>query len=117
MLTSGELTDMRAAVYDLMPSQCNILSPTRVSDGAGGNPETWGTATANVSCRIDKASGSEGYVGASRQPFAGYILTLPYDTVILTTYRVEMGANTYAVISDNGDQSDLIVKRVLVESV
>src|SRR5512140_2882804 len=116
-LTQSELDDMRAAVLDLLPSTVNVLSVTRTSNGAGGFTEAWGTVTANVSCRLDFVNGSEGILGASRQPFAGYMLTMPYDTAITSDNRVEHGGLTYAVITDNADQSDLIVKRVQVQRV
>ncbi len=116
-LTSRELEEMRAAVGDLMPDTCRILSKTSISDGAGSSTDTWGTITRNVSCRMDKASGSEGYIAGGRQPFAGYILTVPYDTTLLTTHRVEHGGYTYAVIAVNEDQSNLIVTRAEVERV
>ncbi len=118
MLTNRELSDLRDAISELLPDTCNVLSVTRTSDGAGGWTEVWGTLTRAVSCRMDKASGSEGYIGAARQPFAGYILTTVYDVDLQPGYRVEHNSLTYAVIGyPNDDQSALITQRALVERV
>jgi hypothetical protein len=62
-------------------------------------------------------NGSEGYIGASRQPFVGYMLTLSATVSILPAYRVYHAGYTYAVLAGNEDQSNLIVQRVEVERV
>lgn len=116
-LTARELTDMRDALDSLLPDTCNVLFATQTSNGAGGFTEVWGTAASNVSCRLDAIQGGEGMVSESLQPQSSWMLTLPFDVQILPPYRVEIGGNTYAVLADNGAQSDLICKRVQVQRV
>jgi len=104
-LTSKELTDMRASLDLLMPDTCNILSRTDTADGQGGFTTTWGTATASVSCRLDKRSGAleEELMAASIQPFTSWMLTVPDETTITEAHRVEVGSNTFNVTSvDDG---------------
>jgi head-tail adaptor len=111
MLTSAEITYMRAQLEDLMPDTCNILSVTHTSDGQGGVTDTWGTATAGVACRLDYMQGVETVFGGAMQPYTGWKLTLPYDTSLTTAQRVEHGGNTYNVIEVDTDKSWPIVLR------
>jgi SPP1 family predicted phage head-tail adaptor len=116
-LTNRELQEARDAVLDLLTDTCDLLTKTSVSDGMGGQVDTWGTVGFSVACRMDAVSGSESFVGAGLQAFSGYMLTLPYDTAIDTSYRVEHGGNTYDVLAVNGDQSNLIVVRAQLQRV
>lgn len=116
-ITNAELTDIRSAIEDLLPGTCNILSATRTSDSQGGYTETWGTATADLSCRIDNVSKSEQLFGGVIQPFTGFVLSLPWDTTITTAHRVEIGSTYYNVRGvDNGKSWNAVV-RALIEEV
>jgi hypothetical protein len=105
ILYSAELAQIRADVLSMLPDACNILSVTLTSDGAGGNAETWGTATAGVSCRLDYKTGDETISGGAVKPFSGWVLTLPHDADIDTENRVEVGGGTYAVLGVDGGKS------------
>jgi len=102
-LTSAEIAQMRADVEDIaLPDTCNILSGTQTFDGQGGGTVTWGTTTAGVKCRLDYTSaafqgGMEAVFGAALKPFAGYYLTVPYNTSLTTANRVVHGTITYNV--------------------
>jgi hypothetical protein len=111
------LTAMRTAINRLLPDTCNLLTVTRSVDAGGGFVESWGTASANVACRLDKMSGSEQLAGGALLPFTGWMLSLPYDTTITEAYRVEHGGYTYAVESVNNDSSWQAVKRAQVKRV
>ena len=100
MLTDAELDGIRAAIEELLPDTCNILSVTHASDGQGGMNDTWGTATASAACRLDQAKpGGETVFGAMIQPFHGYVLTLAHDTTITTSNRVACNGQTFNVVS------------------
>jgi hypothetical protein len=91
MLTSAELARIRTDIERLMPDTCTILSLTAVSDAQGGFTETWGTATANVKCRLDAAQqgrGQEALEAGAITPFTYWMLTLPHGTSISTEQRV-----------------------------
>ncbi len=121
MLNSADLAYMRAAIAELLPDTCNILSVTYSPDGMGGNTETWGTVSASVACRLDIQTGQtskgEVVIADSVRPFQQTILSLPYSTTILTSDRVEHGGFTYNVSRVNTDQSWIAVKRVILERV
>ena len=114
-LTARELAQMRADIEDLMPDTCDILSVAYTSDGEGGMAETWGTATADVACRIDYRSGSEKIVGGAIQSYSKAVLSLPYTTTISTKNRVQIDACIWSVLSVNDKQSWDVVRRAELE--
>ncbi len=116
-LTARELAQMREDIEDLMPDTCNILSVAYTSDGEGGMAETWGTATANVACRIDYRSGSEKLTGGAIQSYSKAVLSLPYTTAISTKNRIQIGAYIWSVLSVNDKQSWDVVRRAELERV
>ena len=100
-----------------MPDTCDILSVAYTSDGEGGMAETWGTALANVACRIDYRSGSEKMTGGAIQSYSKAVLSIPYNTTINSTNRIKSGGYIWAVKSINDGQSWMAVKRAELERV
>jgi head-tail adaptor len=117
MLTDVDLNDMRAAIAELLPATCHILSVTRTSDGQGGFTDTWGTATANVSCRLDYKRGDERVFGATNQPYNGFVLSLPYDKTITAANRVKIGTTQYNVTMVDNGKSWAAVRRAALEAI
>ena len=119
-LTARELAQMQADINDLLESTnttCDILSVAYTSDGEGGMTEAWGTALANVACRIDYRSGRETMTGGAIQPYNKAVLSIPYNTPISLTNRVKSGGYIWAVKSINDGQSWMAVKRAELERV
>ena len=116
-LSSAELTEMRAALEDLMLDTCNLLTSTSVADGYGGETLTWGTTVASVPCRADRVSGREIFVGGRLEPFTGYVFSMPHDTAIQITDQIEFDTNKYNIVSINDDQSWMAVLRVYGERI
>ena len=116
-LTVKELAQMREDIEDLMPDVCSILSVAYTSDGEGGMAETWGTATANVACRIDYRSGSEKMTGGAIQSYSKAVLSLPYTTTISTKNRIQIDSYVWAVLSINDKQSWDVIRRAELERV
>jgi hypothetical protein len=116
-LSSAELAQMRADVLELLPDTCSILSVSYTSDGEGGLTEAWGTAYANVACRIDFTSGVETNIGGAVNPYTRAKISLPYDTVLATTNRILTGGYTYAITSINNGQSWNVSVRAELERV
>lgn len=116
MLTIAELAFMRESINLLMPDTCTIKSVTLVSNEEGGMVETWATSDTCLG-RLDMRTSSAPVLGGAVQEFTGYMLSLPYDTVIDTTNRVVIDSVTYAVTSINDGQSWKAVKRVTLEVV
>lgn len=122
MLSSRELEFMREAIEDLLPDTCDILQVTETPDGFGGVTQTWGTASNGtaVPCRMDiinRASDGETVSGAGIKAFQETILSMPYDTQITVTNRVQHNGTVYNVHSVNTGQSWIAVKRATLERV
>lgn len=116
-LEDKEMEQMREAIRGLYPDKCNLLTPTRTTDGAGGYTEAWGTATRNVPCRLDQVSGSERLADGVIRSFTSLELALPYDTTITDAYRVEHEGRTYHVLNSNLDQSWQLERLVKLEAI
>ncbi len=125
MPTAAELAriqdDLEAVA---LPDTCNILSLTRTSDGQGRWTETWGTATANVKCRLDSqasrglvTAGAEQVVSASLKPYSDWVITLPHDTIITEANRVQVGSDTFNVTAVDKGQSWGVNVRAMLEKV
>ena len=120
LLTDADLSMMQATIGDLFPDTCNVLSESLTPDGQGGVTSTWGTAAANVACRLDSITNRSSDVmaaaGAIRQVHQ-YVLSVPYDTVISTGNRVEISTTTYAVVAVNVNVSWKAVARATLEII
>jgi head-tail adaptor len=120
MLSNSELEYMREAIGQLLPDTCNILTVTNTPNGFGGMTQTWGTASASVACRLDivnRGQDAESIQASGIRAYQEVMLSLPYDTTITTSQRVEHGGYTYNVHSVNTDQSWIAVKRAVLERV
>ena len=116
-LTAKELAQMRADIEDLMPDTCDILRVAYTSDGEGGMTEAWGTALADVACRVDYRSGSEKVTGGAIQPYNKAVISLPYTTALTTKHRVKLDDFVWSVLSVNEGQSWDVVRRAELERV
>ena len=100
MLPQHELDSLRAEIEAVtLQDTCHILSRTLTADTMGAPVETWGTASYNVSCRLDHVAGGENIQGGAIQPFYRYMLTVPYGTTLTELNRVKHAGTTYAVKS------------------
>lgn len=117
-LTSAELAQIRADIATLFPEMCTILSLTKTSDGEGGWTDSWGTATANVPCRIDFGSPSKEQMANNElKPFMQGIVSMAYDVVVTEQNRILLNGTTYSVTGVNSGQSWIGSKQVTVQRV
>lgn len=116
-LSARELLQMRADMVNLLPDTCDILTVAYTRDGEGGLTEVWGTATADVACRLDYVSGAEAEVGGALQPQWRAKLSLPYDTALTVKNRVKVGDAVFAVKTVNSEQSWRVAIRADLERV
>lgn len=116
-MAASMLEQMREDVECMLPDICDILTATQTLDDEGEAITTWGTAYADVACRLDYKQGREVTSGGAVQPFARAMLTLPYDTVLATNNRVQIGSAIFAVKSVNATQSWNVSVRAEVEAV
>lgn len=117
MFDDIELTSMRSAFEGLMPDTCNVLTLTNTPDGHGGVTETWGTAGTAIRCRVDPMQGSESLAGGAVYPTQQMVLTMPYNTVVTSTGRIEHNSTVYEVKSIDSDKSWKITTRVVLEAI
>lgn len=100
MLPANELDALRLELEAVtLPDTCDILSLTRSRGSMGDFTETWGTASANVPCRLDHRSGNEVSIGTALQPVYSYVLTLPWNTTVTAANRIKHAGQTYSVKS------------------
>lgn len=119
LLSSDELSAIRADVVRMLPDSCTILSPSDGVDSQGFPTTTWGTATANVACRLDPFSsmkpGEEVIISTALQARQKYLMTLPYNTAVTNRNRIAHNAYTYAVVSVDVDKTWPVSLRLVVE--
>jgi SPP1 family predicted phage head-tail adaptor len=117
MLTTDELTAIRADVARLLPETGYLLSLTQISDGQGGFTETWGTAT-TTPYRLDPVRAQEQLSGAALQPYHTFTLTLPYSVTVTPAQRFQAADGTrYAITAVDGSKSWKASTRATVEVI
>jgi len=117
MLPNDELAEIRAAIADLLPDTCYILSPVSIRAANGEVTQTWGTATAATPCRFDPLKGTEQDGAGGVKIYHGYRVTMTYDTTITSAQRLLFGGVTYNIISVDPGKSWLSSLRLDVERV
>lgn len=100
MLTSDELTAMRATQAEALPDSCTITRATLSSDGAGGQSEGWDTS-ATVSCRLGRLgqSGEERAIAERLAAMTPFVVTVPTGTDIRPEDRIAIGGRTFEVVA------------------
>lgn len=116
-LSNSDLESMREELEAILPDTCHVLSVTRVSDGQGGFTETWGTATANIACRIDPYRGSGQVTGEQIAEYHTFVATLPYGTTVTTAHRLEVDSVTYSITSVASGRSWPLDVRAWLEKI
>ena len=99
MLTAGELHLMRETTGLVLPGTAVIKTMARVSDGMGGSTTTW-TATGTVDARMDylaRTGDTEDVEGARVAEVMDYVCTVPYNTAVPATARIEYDGTEYEV--------------------
>jgi hypothetical protein len=117
ILTAGELAAMRGDIELLMPDLCQIITITNTADSEGGVTTSRATATA-IDCRLDAVQGvstGEQRTGGAIQAYQSYMLSIPYDSVVLPENEILISGVNYAVKSINRGQSWKAVVRVELE--
>jgi hypothetical protein len=117
-LSSSELTDIRTAINELLPTSATILTNAATPDGYGGFTE--GTAVragGTYTCRIDPIRGQEQNNSGAINSFHTYVLTLPYTATVMTNDKVSSGTAIYNVTSIDSGKSWNASVRVIMELV
>lgn len=98
LLSAAEITDMRSEQDGTMPDSVVVHRYTTVSDGMGGNTETW-AAVGTVTCRLAPAgrAGAEGLITERLTAADPWAITVPQGTTIYERDRLVIGARTFEV--------------------
>lgn len=115
MLNAADLASMRATAEQALPGTAIIQSGTLVSDGGGGQTETF-AASGTVSCRVAPAAGNEREEGDRIVADSQYVITLPADTTVETDDRIVVAGITYNVTAVR-DRSWEVTRRVEARKV
>lgn len=112
-----DLERMQADQEVLMTETVYIQKRTKVSDGAGGFAETWNTVV-TVKGRIApiSLSGREVVIGGRITPTAAYVITLPWDTEVEGSDRLQIVSTQYEVVKIE-ERSGKTALRVLCNKV
>lgn len=117
MLTTAELTAMRATLADSLPDVAVIKSRSWVSDGGGGGTTTY-AAAGTVDCRIAPASASpERNQGERLHPDTEYVLTFPYDTAVEDDSLITIDSRDYSVTALREPRSFAVSLRVEAKEI
>jgi SPP1 family predicted phage head-tail adaptor len=97
MLTTAEITAMRATADTALPDLATVQRATTVSDGGGGTTTSWADV-ATVACRIAPAGGGEGATTGERVvDESTHILTLPAVADITEADRLLIAGRLYDI--------------------
>lgn len=118
MLTDKDLAQMRETANAALPDFAEIQRRTLTPDGYGNATETWEVIPA-VPCRItpDKNKKAEVEQAGVVTTIADFLVTLPYETVIRATDRLQINGTQYEVIGENPVTSWLVTKQVKAKVV
>lgn len=99
-LPAGEMALLRAAQDDTLPGTAVISRQTLVDDGAGGFTETTAEAY-NGPARLSpvREGGAEAQIANQYVNTTGWVVTLPYDTVVLRDDTIQMDGHTLNVVA------------------
>lgn len=115
--TSNELARMRATADKALPDSCTIRRATSVSDGMGGQPQTWADV-ATVACRLSarNTQPAEGDVAGRLTNANDWIITLPYATDVTEKDVIAIGSRSFEVDKAQAHSWE-ISRRVLATEV
>lgn len=98
MLSSAEITAMRAQQFLALPDSVVIQRRTLAADGAGGQTETWTTlATVAGRLSVETRVGRETPTGGRLASVTPYRVTLPAQTDVTARDRLVVGSRTFDV--------------------
>ncbi len=117
MLTTSEISAMRAAVAESLTVSAQIQRKTLATDSAGGYTESW-SVQATVNCRIAPAgtSPSERVIAERVSAVAPWMITLPASTDVRPDDRIVAGGRVYQVVSVLAGTFE-VARRVLCSEV
>ena len=119
MLNASELDQLRRDALAALPDTCAVLRPTTSTDTDGDSAATWGTAAANLACRLDPFRWRDfgGLVAAREANRTYYVLTLPFDADVRDGDRVVVGGAPLEVMQLFDLHTERVVLRAYVARI
>lgn len=98
MLTTAQITSMRECADLALPDTCTIRRHTAVSDGRGGQIQTW-VVVGTYPCRLApaKTQPSNGVAADKAQTVTIWTITLPAETDVRNTDQINIGQRVFEV--------------------
>jgi SPP1 family predicted phage head-tail adaptor len=115
MTSTSDLDKIKAEQEKLMPETVYVQRLTRTSDGAGGWSESWQTI-ATTKGRIAAKSGDENELGGKTTTITTYLITLPANTELTNTDRLQINGQQYQIITPL-DRSEKTALQVICEKL
>lgn len=105
MLDQDEIDDMRETMREAMPDLATVQRKQVVSDGGGGETETWTDLAPNVPCRFSPVAGGEAGTERGRATVGGravdestHIVTVEAERDVTERDRLLINGEVYEVL-------------------
>ena len=117
MLNTAELKQVRDQAEASMPERVDLLSITGISDGQGGQEQSFDISHPQVKARLAERTGRETTFAGREDVQADYVLTVAFDQTIDETMRVDHGGQLYEVVFVNTGRSYDTARRCLIRKL
>lgn len=119
LLSTADLAYMQATQLEAMPGTVVIERYSPVSNGMGGQYETWaaiGTVVGRIYPQMTSNSQNESVGGAQVQSIMQWWATLPVGTDVTAKDRLLYNSRTWEVTATNSDEMYSTAVRCAVQS-
>jgi len=115
-LGTTELANLRSHMSATLPGTCTIQYVTNAASSIGSIEATWTSRGTAIACRLAPITARALGLTAEQVNEGRYwMLSLAYDQTVTVTDRVTIGDDTYQVLQVNAGESEVLLKRVLLE--
>lgn len=112
ILTAAEMATIRADLDAILPDTCGVITVTR-TNVEGGTTEAE-SAPVSVACRVAPLTQRDAAIAAAEGFTAEYVVTLPAETPITASSRIQWNGVTYEVNGPPRIRSQELSRRVYV---
>lgn len=90
-------TQLRGAAWLFLSDTGQVLAGSITGDSGGGGTLTWGTAVADIPCRVETMSGSEREIADRVADNSTHLITVPPGTAATHADRFLCTAGTFEI--------------------
>lgn len=113
MLTSADLTSMRAEMTASFPDTATIRRNNPTSDGQGGQRDSWADA-GTAACRLLPANPGEPLEGGRIVAVTDWVALLPHGTSVTAKDRLRVGGVDYEILGTDSASSEPVMLELRV---